>query len=180
MKNVSIRRIQQESLTQTKFHFIYHTKSYYDVEIKGTSFNLVLKHYEKEITKEYDDILFGEWLEVPELLGIYVNDSWAGFIEGSIEMWNNRYRITNLLVFDEFKGQNLGTRLIREMITLAKSKGVRMIVLEVLSSNANAIQLYQKNGFEIIGFDLYAYSNSDIKNNEFRIDMGMRLEEENG
>lgn len=178
MKNVSIRRIQQEELTQTKFNFIYHTKSYYDIEIKGTSFNLVLKHYDNEITSAYEDTLFGDWLEAPELLGIFVNDVWAGFIEGSIEMWNNRYRITNLLIFDEFKRQNLGTRLIREMITLAKSKGVRMIVLEVLSSNATAIQLYQKCGFEIIGFDLYAYSNSD--NKEFRIDMGMRFEGEEG
>lgn len=176
MKNITIRRIKQDELNQTEYHFIYHTKSYYDIEIEGTSFNLVLKHYDVEVTKEYDDTLFSEWLEVPELLGIYVNEEWAGFIEGSIEMWNNRYRITNLLIFDEYKRQNLGTRLIREMITLAKSKGARMIVLEVLSSNVNAIQLYQKNGFEIIGFDLYAYSNSDINTKEFRIDMGMRLE----
>ena len=43
----------------------------------------------------------------------------------------------------------------------AKASGARMSVLETQSCNENAIAFYRKNGFEIIGFDLYSCSNTD-------------------
>lgn len=175
MRNVSVRRIEQDELESTNFTFHYTSNSYYDIEIEGSSFNLILKQFENELSKQYEDTIFGEWLESPDVLGIFVNDEWAGFIEGSIEMWNNRYRISNLLIFDKYRNNGLASKLINEMILLAKSKDARMIVLEVLSNNTNAIHLYQKHGFKIIGFDLFAYSNLDINNKSFRIDMGLKL-----
>ena len=39
----------------------------------------------------------------------------------------------------------------------------------------DAIVFYQKNGFEIIGFDLYSYSNTDPEKHEIRIEMGRKL-----
>ena len=33
----------------------------------------------------------------------------------------------------------------------------------------------RENGFEIIGFDLYSYSNSDPERHEVRIEMGKKL-----
>lgn len=54
----------------------------------------------------------------------------------------------------------------------AKASGARMIVLETQSCNENAIAFYRKNGFEIIGFDLYSYSNTDPERHEIRIEMG--------
>lgn len=57
----------------------------------------------------------------------------------------------------------------------AKASGVRMAVLETQSCNENAIAFYQKNGFEIIGFDLYSYSNTDPERHEIRIEMGKKL-----
>ncbi len=50
-----------------------------------------------------------------------------------------------------------------------------MIVLETQSCNLNAISFYEKSGFTIIGFDLYAYSNDDLANNEVRIEMGKMI-----
>ena len=50
-----------------------------------------------------------------------------------------------------------------------------MIVLETQSCNENAIAFYRKNGFEIIGFDLYAYSNDDPERHEVRLEMGKKL-----
>ena len=51
-----------------------------------------------------------------------------------------------------------------------------MSVLETQSCNENAIAIaiavYRKNGFEIIGFDLYSYSNTDPERHEIRIEMG--------
>ena len=52
---------------------------------------------------------------------------------------------------------------------------VRMIVLETQSCNEAAIAFYRKNGFSVIGFDLYAYSNTDPERHEVRIKMGKKL-----
>lgn len=57
----------------------------------------------------------------------------------------------------------------------AAASGARMIVLETQSCNENAIAFYRKNGFEIIGFDLYAYSNDDPERHEVRLEMGKKL-----
>lgn len=59
----------------------------------------------------------------------------------------------------------------------AESTGARMIVLEIQSCNESAIAFYRKNGFSIIGFDLYAYSNNDPERHEVRIEMGKKLRE---
>lgn len=47
-----------------------------------------------------------------------------------------------------------------------------MSVLKTQSCNENAIAFYRKNGFEIIGFDLYSYQNTDPERHEIRIEMG--------
>lgn len=57
----------------------------------------------------------------------------------------------------------------------AKASGARMMVLETQSRNENAIAFYKKNGFELIGFDLYAYSNTDPERHEVRVEMGKKL-----
>ena len=57
----------------------------------------------------------------------------------------------------------------------AKESGARMVVLETQTCNENAIAFYRKNGFELIGFDLYAYTNSDPEQHEIRIEMGKKL-----
>ena len=57
----------------------------------------------------------------------------------------------------------------------AKQSGARMVVLETQTCNENAIAFYKKNGFEIIGFDLYSYSNDDSEKHEIRLEMGRKL-----
>lgn len=57
----------------------------------------------------------------------------------------------------------------------AESLSARMIVLETQSCNEAAIAFYRRNGFSIIGFDLYTYSNADPERHEVRIEMGKKL-----
>ena len=61
------------------------------------------------------------------------------------------------------------------ILKAAESSGARMAVLETQTCNETAIGFYQKHGFEIIGFDLYAYSNTDPENHKVRIEMGKKL-----
>ena len=58
----------------------------------------------------------------------------------------------------------------------ARACGARMLVLETQTCNENAIAFYRKNGFSVIGFDLYAYTNDDPGRREVRLEMGKKLE----
>ncbi len=49
-----------------------------------------------------------------------------------------------------------------------------MTVLETQTCNENAIAFYRRSGFEIIGFDLYSYSNEDPERPEVRIELGKK------
>ncbi len=63
------------------------------------------------------------------------------------------------------------------ILEAAKETGARMIILETQTCNEKAIKFYRKHGFDIIGFDLYAYSNTDIERHEIRIEMGKMIKE---
>ena len=59
----------------------------------------------------------------------------------------------------------------------AVNSDARMAVLETQSFNYKAISFYQKNGFKIIGFDRYAYSNKGPEEHNMRIEMGIKLDQ---
>ena len=99
-----------------------------------------------------------------------------GFVEGFLETWCNRYRISNICIFEEEdRKKGFGKILLDEILKEAKNSKARMVVLETQSYNYNAISFYKKNGFEIIGFDMYAYSNDGPKEHNMRIEMGKIL-----
>ena len=99
-----------------------------------------------------------------------------GYVEGSIEGWNNRFRLSNICVLDfSERSRGVGTALMKPIERAAEDAGARMLILETQSCNENAIAFYKKNGFTIVGFDLYAYSNDDPERHEVRIEMGKKL-----
>ena len=69
----------------------------------------------------------------------------------------------------------IGTALMAVMLKEAKDSGARMAVLETQTCNENAIAFYRKHGFEVIGFDLFAYTNDDAARHEIRLEMGRML-----
>ena len=54
---------------------------------------------EKPNEKSFDDDFSGEWLENPVAYGAFENETLIEYAEGSLESWNNRFRISNLCVF---------------------------------------------------------------------------------
>lgn len=126
--------------------------------------------------KSFDDEFFGEWLEEPVAFGAFEGERLLGYVEGAPESWNKRYRISNICIFDETaRGKGLGTSLMRTIEKAAEDAGARMIVLETQTCNENAIAFYRRNGFALIGLDLYAYSNTDPERREVRLEMGKKL-----
>ncbi|MBQ9613579.1 MAG: GNAT family N-acetyltransferase [Lachnospiraceae bacterium] len=52
-------------------------------------------------------------------------------------------------LFSEYRGQGIGTRLMKEMLSLLKEHGYRQASLAVQKAN-NAVRMYRNVGFEII------------------------------
>lgn len=86
------------------------------------------------------------------------------------------FRISNICIFEKAaRSRGIGTALMAAIQNAASASGARMIVLETQTCNETAIAFYKKNGFSIIGLDLYSYSNTDPERHEVRLEMGKKL-----
>lgn len=72
-----------------------------------------------------------------------------GEVVGSCGMTNicNEGNIDNVVVAEEFRGQGIAQKLLRELIAVGESEGVEAFTLEVRVGNAAAIHVYEKMGF---------------------------------
>lgn len=173
---MKIERLKEAEYQGKKFTETYHTGGYYDIEALGNTFTVTHKSFESIKCMPFECTLFEEWLDEPVAFGAFDENTLLGIVEGFLEKWNNRYRISNIFIFKEKdRRSGLGNALINKMVDEARTKGARMIVLETQSCNEKAIAFYKKQGFQIIGFDLYAYTNDGPNRHEVRIEMGMAL-----
>ena len=154
----------------------YATEYFYDVEIKENEqrlgFHLTKKSLNKVREKQFEDIFLSDWLENPKLFGAIENGKVLGYLELSHEQWNNRMRIANIAVEEGYRGNGIGKALMEKAYSVASEEKARMLILETQSCNHKAISFYKSCGYSVIGFDLFAYTNTDIENKEFRIEMG--------
>ena len=81
---------------------------------------------------------FEAWSEgaLVGLLAAYCNDRENGIAY-----------ITSVSVLEDWTGQGIAARLLRECVEHAKVSGMRQICLEVASANLPAIKLYENSGF---------------------------------
>lgn len=176
MVPMEIRKLDRAVYAGRKFTARYTTNGYYDLRPAGHGFRMDYVPFDAPVEKSFDDVFFGEWLEAPAAFGAFDGEGLVGFAEGSIESWNNRFRISNICIFDSAaRGKGTGRLLMEAIEREAAASGARMIVLETQSCNEAEIAFYRKNGFSVIGFDLYAYSNTDPERHEVRIEMGKKL-----
>ena len=72
-------------------------------------------------------------------------------IKGYLGFWdlNERLEITTLAVKKEDRKKGIAQSLINKLLEYGEEKKVKNITLEVRVTNQAAINLYQKNGFEI-------------------------------
>ncbi|MDD7388532.1 MAG: GNAT family N-acetyltransferase [Lachnospiraceae bacterium] len=173
---MEIKMLDKETYAGRRFTARYKTKGYYDIHAVDPGFQIEYVAFEAPVEKSFDDVFFSEWLENPVAYGAFQDERLLGYAEGFLEQWNNRFRISNICIFDHSaRHHGIGTLLMATILKAAKVSGARMIVLETQSCNENAISFYRKNGFEMIGFDLYSYSNTDPEQHEIRIEMGKKL-----
>ncbi len=59
--------------------------------------------------------------------------------------------ISNIAVRAQFRGINIGTTLLKHVISFSKNNYLSFISLEVRKSNSKAIKFYKLNGFRAVG-----------------------------
>lgn len=174
---IEITELDRELYKGKEFTVHYLTNGYYDIKPMETGFHIRYESFKEPIEKTFSDVFFGEWLDEPKAFGAFENGRLLGYVEGALEKWNNRYRISNICVFESLnRHAGIGTKLLAVIREEAIKSGARMIVLETQTCNENAIAFYKKHGFQMIGFDLFSYSNKDMEEHEVRIEMGKVLE----
>lgn len=155
----------------------YVTKAFYDVVIKKKK-DIQIKIKRKKMRKQekgFEAKLFESYIEKPQVFGIFDKKKLIAVIEGSLESWNNRYRVWNFWVDKKYRREGFGTYLFKHMIDQAVKIGARALILEVQSCNDPAISFYMSQGMHFIGLNTMEYSNNDIENKEVRLEMGRRL-----
>lgn len=173
---IEIKKLDYEKLKGKTYSAEIRSDRYLSIEPDGEGFAIEWKKSETEIVMPLTDTMLSDWLEDPVAYGAYEDNELTGFVEGFLEKWNNRFRITNICVFDQAKrNSGTGQKLLEKISEDATASGARMMVLETQSFNSRAISFYRKNGFQIIGFDRYAYSNEGPEEKNMRIEMGKKL-----
>jgi len=184
MKNNILEEVRIVELTKNdpslpKLSYRYVTAGYFDVSVvreKGSwKIGLTQKPLEQPLENGFTGTLFEEHIEEPRAFAAVLNDEQVGWVEIGYEKWNNRMRVWEFLVKDEYRRKGVGTLLMSYAVRVAREKGARMLVLETQSCNVAAIDFYIKQGFNLIGFDSAAYSNTDVEKKEVRIEMGLAL-----
>lgn len=158
--------------------FEYESELYYDVRIhdtsKGFSVDFVRMPFPNVKEKRFVDKLYETHWEDPEAYGIFDEadeTKLAAVLEVSPESWNNRLRILNLVVYEEYRRSGYGRCLMDKAKELTVQRGYRALILETQTCNAKAIAFYFSQGFMLSGFDGFAYSNEDIERKEVRLEM---------
>lgn len=173
-------KIVELSMSEYKDYVLdchYVTRAFYDVIIKKKK-DILIKIKRKKMRKQekgYESKLFESFIDKPQVFGIFDKKKLIAAIEGSIESWNNRYRVWNFWVDKKYRREGFGTYLFKHMLDEAVKTGARAIILEVQSCNDPAITFYLRQGLHFVGLNTMEYSNNDIENKEVRLEMGRRL-----
>ena len=178
-ETVSIVELERSDGPFALLNYRYVTNKHYAAGIarKGDSWEigLSLRSLPKPVPKTSQAALFADHVEEPRVFAAKAHGEPVAWMELGLQKWNNRMRIWQLLVEEDYRRKGIGSQLIGRAVEVAKERGARMIVLETQSCNVAAISFYLKHAFELIGLDSTAYSNDDIEKGEVRLEFGRRI-----
>lgn len=118
------------------------------VEIENQSFKVPWKVNDFIETLEYENIVF---------LAAKDDSNVVGYC--GIYMSVDQADIANIAVSLLYRGKGIAQKLVDGVLEIAKERAIKEVFLEVRQSNAKAIGLYKKMGFEQIGIRKSYYSN---------------------
>lgn len=121
--------------TGETYRFEYQTQHYFHPAVtqsaNGFSVSFERCAFASKEFRGFESALNQPFLENPSLFFAYDEQKrHIGLIELSRESWNNRLRVSNLLVFPSVRHQGVGTMLMNTAKHIARTEGFRGIVLE--------------------------------------------------
>ncbi|HOQ13408.1 MAG: ribosomal-protein-alanine N-acetyltransferase [Spirochaetes bacterium ADurb.Bin218] len=100
---------------------------------------------------------------VAEDESIHKYDATAYPIDGYAVAWRiaDEIQLNSIAVCNERQNNGIGTLIVNYIKNMGYESGARCLLLEVRSKNANALNFYKKNGFEITGKRKNYYKDDD-------------------
>ncbi len=169
------------------------SKQYFDIDLECLKSRLGVNGFIIKIVKKESDslvtdtkmedgffsMLYKEHLEDACAWGIVENGELIAMIETSPEKWNNRLRVTEIWVAEEWQKQGLGHALMEVAKEQARLERYRAILLVTQSCNVNAVDFCLHEGFALVGFNTCEYQNNDMESKKVRLEMGWFLPRKN-
>ena len=119
---------------------------------------LPVEPYEKILDVDPED--YTTFIDNPQKVIFFadVDGKPAGQIK-LVPWWNKFGYVEELVVDPEFRGKGVGHALMARAIEWAKGQNLPGLTLETQDNNVPACKFYEKCGFVLGGFDLFAFRN---------------------
>ncbi len=159
---LQIRQMDSQSIHQVdqfNRNSIVNAKLVLQVEENRLTYSVVpVEPYEKILLVDAED--YTTFIDNPEKVIFFaeVDSKSVGQIK-MVPWWNKFTYVEELTIDTQFRGRGIGHTLLTRAIEWAKGQGFPGVTLETQDNNVPACMLYEKCGFVLSGFDLYAYRN---------------------
>lgn len=134
------------------------------IEIKKMT-NEHLNQIKNILEEQFDEFWNANVLasELENPLSDYIVALEDGEVVGYAGLWQpiDEGHITNIVTKKDKRGNHIGTKMLEEIINIAKNKKLKCVTLEVNEHNQTAIKLYQKYNFVEVGKRTKYYNNQD-------------------
>ena len=112
----------------------------YAAECEGISDHNEIKKIEKRLSQRFKN---------PDYIGVIaiLNDERIGFVDGMIV--NQTLELNEIYVDNRYRRHGIGEKLLKEIILIAKSKGINRIVFQTEPDNIPMQKLGKKIGFKL-------------------------------
>lgn len=173
--------LPKETYTDFELHYAFTTGAHYVPLVTDTpermAYTLSREDYPTPRSITNTDILYEDTFPNAEAFAA-VDDAGEplGYLELAFEEWNNRERVTQLLVNENARRQGVGKALIDFAKSVARERDYRVIVLETQNYNTPAIDFYRSQGFRFCGGNVFFYSNIDVEDDEVMLEMAYLVE----
>jgi len=159
---IQIRQMDSQSIHQVdRFNrnSMVNSKLLLHLEENQLAYSIIpVEPYEKVLSIDAED--YTTFIDNPQKVIFFadVDGKPVGQIK-IVQWWNKFAYIEELTVDTDFRGKGIGRALMNRAVEWARHQNFPGITLETQDNNIPACKLYEKCGFVLSGFDLYAYRN---------------------
>ncbi|MDO5724975.1 MAG: GNAT family N-acetyltransferase [Tissierellia bacterium] len=167
LKKIDAKDLPDEIYFETSSREAYHIR----INSSSRTLNTRLEKKENLVVRlRLDRLNFEPFKEFSKAYAFKEGDKNLAYLQYGFDKRCERYEIYNIFVEKDFRRKGLG-RILMEKVLEDIDKNI-YIVARVRSDNVDAVDFFESFGFEIIGHDLYAYSNDGLEKQSIELILG--------